>query len=79
MEVQTHILLAERLEFLQPDQLSETKGLIGQVGRLINGLLRSLRANQATGRVSETGIDYQSDPQSPTPDPHIHKGVFNDE
>ncbi|XSG74772.1 four helix bundle protein [Herpetosiphon llansteffanensis] len=79
MEVETHILLAERLGFLQPDQLFETKGLIGQVGRLINGLLRSLRANQATGRISETGIDYQSDPQSPTPDPHIHKGVFNDE
>ena len=62
MEVETHILLAERLGFLQPGQLSETKGLIGQVGCLINGLLRSLRANQATGRVSETGIDYQTDP-----------------
>lgn len=77
MEVETHILLAERLRFLQPGQLFETKGLIGQVGRLINGLLRSLRANQATGRVSETGIDYQTDPQPPNPDPH--KGVFNDE
>ncbi len=79
MEVETHILLAERLGFLQSDQITETKGLIGQVGRLINGLLRSLRANDAAGRICETSSDYQTDPQPPTTDPHIHKGVFNDE
>ena len=41
-ETETQILIADRLEYLPKDTINELMVLAGEVGRLINGLARSL-------------------------------------
>ena len=41
-ELETHIQIAQRLCYIQPDEAQQLLDRAGQVGRLLNGLLRSL-------------------------------------
>lgn len=42
-ELETHLQIAVRLEYLQREQGLESWRLLQEVGRLLNGLIRSLR------------------------------------
>lgn len=48
LELDTHWELALRLKYIQPAQHAEIQDRIGDVGRLINGLIRSLMPRAAT-------------------------------
>ncbi|HEY1011218.1 MAG TPA: four helix bundle protein [Herpetosiphonaceae bacterium] len=69
METETHLELALRLEYINQSQLASIQRLLQEVGRLLNGLIRSLRN---TG-VRETGADYMASSwdsgEDLTPDP----------
>jgi four helix bundle protein len=41
-EVQTHLLIAERLHYLKKEKTTNLLNLSNEVGRLINGLIKSL-------------------------------------
>ena len=45
MEMETQIIIAEGLGYLDKDVASQLPGHTGEVGRIINGLLRSLQHN----------------------------------
>jgi four helix bundle protein len=42
MEVETHLLIAVRLHYLKPEQTNKTWDTLQAVGRLLNGLIRSI-------------------------------------
>jgi len=42
MEVETQLLLAERLSYLKPDEITHLLEITNEVGRLLNGLINSL-------------------------------------
>lgn len=42
-ELETHVLIAERLDYVEHQVASEAINLAAEVGRLANGLIRSLR------------------------------------
>ena len=41
-EVETHVMIAERLKYLRGEETLRLMGLAGEVGRLLNGLSNSL-------------------------------------
>lgn len=43
-EVETHLLIAERLSFASPGDVDRALGTASEVGRLIQGLMKSLNA-----------------------------------
>ena len=47
-ELQYQISLAQRLEFLSRDQSAELTDLANETGKVLNGLLRSLRTREET-------------------------------
>jgi four helix bundle protein len=44
-ELETHIQIAERLKYLKVDQSNQMLGKTAEIGRMINGLRRSLKKN----------------------------------
>lgn len=71
METETHLLLAERLNYVNAQQIQSFQHINGQVGRLLNGLIRSLRDTDQRSQLRENSAMYEfSDSQLPTPDPH---------
>jgi len=54
MEIDTQILIAERLGYLDPKWSNDLCGRTVEVGKLVNGLLRSLRESRGKGRSHET-------------------------
>ncbi len=42
-EVETQVIIAERLKYLEPQHTAKLLSRTGEVGRLLNGLSRSLR------------------------------------
>ncbi len=44
MELETHLLIAERLGYIEQDQLDEILFMTGAVGRMLWGLRKSLKA-----------------------------------
>lgn len=42
-ELETHIQIAERLKYLKVDQSNQMLGKTAEIGRMINGLRRSLK------------------------------------
>lgn len=46
LEVETQTEIAFRMAYLSPEQKAEVKALTGTVGRLLNGLMRSLEAKR---------------------------------
>ena len=57
MEVETHLQLALRLEYITRDQLKPIWSGLQEVGRLLNGLIRSLRGT--TGGETGSGIAHK--------------------
>lgn len=75
-EVETHLQIAVRLDYLKREQAREVWPLLQELGRLLNGLIRSLGSNQhssnGNNRISENEEPYEvdyTDPRSPSPDP----------
>ena len=62
MELETHLQIAQRLGYIETTEIESLLNVCNQVGRLLNGLLRSLRQNRANHRQSNT------DHRSPTTD-----------
>ena len=50
MELETHLLIALRLQYFPPDQLKSTLDLITEVGRMLGGLRKSLKTRRDAGR-----------------------------
>ena len=69
MEVETQLKAAVRLGYLESARTPRVFDLCGEVGRLLNGLIRSLDEGGAKGRIFEESIPYAPDPRSPIPDP----------
>src|SRR5438105_292586 len=67
-ETETHLLIAIRLGYLDRGQAKPTWSLLQEVGRLLSGLIRSLE--NGSGKISEFGEPYDTDPRPPTPDPY---------
>ena len=44
-ELETHLQIAERLNYIDPNQLKQLLEKTAEVGRMLNGLRRSLRKN----------------------------------
>ena len=45
MEVETHLQIALRLEYIQREQIRQVWTLLQEIGKLLNGLIRSLAAD----------------------------------
>ena len=45
LEVETQVMLAQRLNYLEESQCERVFSLSNEVGRLLNGLMKSLRTN----------------------------------
>ena len=61
MEVETHLQIAVRLNYLSRDQVKATWTLLQETGRLLNGLIRSLEIKQ---QISQTN---DQEPETPPP------------
>ena len=44
MELETHSIIAHQLEYLNEDHLNQFQRQIEEIGRMLNGLIRSLKA-----------------------------------
>jgi four helix bundle protein len=44
-ELETHVQIAQRLNYIDDKQLLEVLGRAGEVGRMLNGLRRSIKTN----------------------------------
>ena len=44
-EVETHLMIAQRLHYLEPQAIPQLLQRTAEVGRIINGLIRSFRLN----------------------------------
>jgi four helix bundle protein len=53
MEVETQILIANRLDYLDVQQKADLMGMANEVGRLLNGLSNSLTAKQSPPTVKD--------------------------
>ena len=49
-ELETHIQIAQRLDYINATQTEQLLERTGEVGRMLNGLLRSLRNKGASGQ-----------------------------
>jgi four helix bundle protein len=59
-EVETHLQIGIRLDYLNRDQVRHAWNLSQQVGRLLNGLIRSLEPSaHANNRISEEETSYE--------------------
>ena len=56
-ELETQMLLAARIGYLSAQQAESLQSTIDEVGRLINGVLRGLRARVARQRAPEAGAE----------------------
>jgi len=54
MELETQFLIAHRLEYLDQKQTNSLTQRFREVGRLLAGLLRALRARKANYQVPDT-------------------------
>jgi four helix bundle protein len=69
MEVETHLEIAVRLDYLTRDQITEAREVSAEVGRILNGLIRALiekNGSSSNGRIAETTESYETD-WPPTP------------
>ena len=59
-EIETHLLLAHRLGYVNQTQMSEALTLSGEGGRMLNGLIRSLEDGNSNDslRISEASEFY---------------------
>jgi len=45
MELETHLIIARQLQYLNEDHLDQFQRQIEEIGRMLNGLIRSLKAH----------------------------------
>jgi four helix bundle protein len=70
MEVETHLQIAVRPNFLERLQVKRAWDLLQEAGRLLNGLIKSLDDQGQTARIKEESEEYKiPDPWPLTPDP----------
>jgi four helix bundle protein len=72
MEVETHLEIAVRLDYLTRHQITEAREISAEVGRILNGLIRALiekNGSSSNGRIAETTEPYETG-WPPTPDPY---------
>jgi four helix bundle protein len=46
MELETHLIIANNLEYLASEQLSDLRNATRQVGKMLNGLIKALKARR---------------------------------
>jgi four helix bundle protein len=56
MELETHLIIAEELKYLQPAQLQDQQRMIESIGQMLNSLIRSLRKRRAMSRVANSEL-----------------------
>lgn len=71
-EAETHLQIAVRLGYIKRDQAKQVWALFQEVGRLLNGLIRSLdtkrrAARVMRGRTASGGPDQKDRPLTPDP------------
>ncbi|MEW6490308.1 MAG: four helix bundle protein [Thermodesulfobacteriota bacterium] len=56
MELDTHLMIAERLEYLEPEALQPLLARTREIGRMLHGLMRALRSRESgVGSQGTTG------------------------
>jgi four helix bundle protein len=53
LELQTHLMLIERLRLATPDQVQPLLDRASEVGRMLNGLIKSLERHQTAPKTTE--------------------------
>jgi four helix bundle protein len=53
-ELETHLLVAQRLSFLREDQIEPALQLASEVGRILRGLVQGLRRKSPSGSMSRS-------------------------
>jgi hypothetical protein len=71
MELETHLALAGRIHHLSPGDLEGAMGSSGEVGRMLNGLIKSLEARSESAGVGEVCVP---EPYGPPPTAHVSSG-----
>ena len=68
-ELETQMEIALRLGYVNEEQIADTQSLSQEVGRLLNGLIRSLNStDKGPGRIREITEPYEPDwPLAPDP------------
>jgi four helix bundle protein len=65
MEVRTQLEIATRLDYLTRDQVAEAQEILAEVGRILNGLIKSLMekngGSTGKGRIAEASEPYETD------------------
>jgi four helix bundle protein len=64
MEVETHLLIASRLDYLDSRLLTTILERSDRIGRMLNGLIKALSRH-----IRPRLVTSDPDPQAPTPDP----------
>ena len=69
VEAETHLQIAVRLGYVQPDKGRLVWALFQEVGRLLSGLIRSMDDTVGPQKRLRQPIERNPDPCPPTPDP----------
>ena len=48
-ELETHIQIAQRLDYISSDKTKRLLGMTGEIGRMLNGLRKSIEKRNSTG------------------------------
>jgi four helix bundle protein len=62
MELETHLLIANRLSYLETLELETVLHLAGEVGRMLNGLIQKLKVRQVSRTRNERQVEKSSNP-----------------
>ena len=73
-ETETHLLIANRLQYLDREQAKPVWSLLQEVGRLLNGLIRSL--DNSNNKILEHDVSYEIDYRPLTTD-HRPQGEYD--
>ena len=70
MELDTHLIIADELNYLQSGHATKFQTQIASVGQMLNRLIQALRARRPTLRTTPVpGLDNQS--RTPNPEPRV--------
>jgi four helix bundle protein len=70
MELDTHLIIADELNYLQSGHATKFQTQIASVGQMLNRLIQALRARRPTQRTTPVaGLENQS--RTPNPEPRV--------
>ena len=70
MELDTHLIIADELNYLQSGHAAKFQTQIASVGQMLNRLIQALRARRPTQRTTPVaGLENQS--RTPNPEPRV--------